>query len=182
MTGFVCDYLSPRLFIIFSPVIFPLLKLFGKKQEQLQSALICWHNAYTRRKLLVHRKNKVEKVLVILPHCLQNSACVYRVTWDKLENCRSCGKCVIQDFKKLKDKKGISTMIVTGGRSAREAIKSARPDLIIASACEEDLFSGIRDVSGIPVLGVVNKRPNGPCRDTVVDFTEIKNYLDLVLD
>ena len=44
-------------------------------------------------------------------------------------------------------------------------------------ACERDLTSGIADVGNIPVIGIINDRPNGPCYNTVVDINEFKRGL-----
>lgn len=42
--------------------------------------------------------------------------------------------------------------------------------MIIGVACERDLTSGIQDSYPIPVYGILNSRPNGPCIDTDVDL------------
>ena len=64
---------------------------------------------------------------------------------------------------------------VGGGNAARKKIKELRPRLIIAVACERDLLSGFREVNKqIPVIGFPNKRPEGPCKNTCVDLSEIE--------
>jgi len=52
-----------------------------------------------------------------------------------------------------------------------------KPKAIVAVACELDLTSGIRDTYPIPVIGVLNRRPNGPCYNTSVDIAEVKKAL-----
>jgi hypothetical protein len=42
--------------------------------------------------------------------------------------------------------------------------------MIIGVACERDLTSGIQDSFPIPVFGILNKRPHGPCFDTDIDL------------
>ena len=42
--------------------------------------------------------------------------------------------------------------------------------MIIGVACERDLTSGIQDTYPIPVFGILNKRPFGPCYDTDVNL------------
>ena len=44
-----------------------------------------------------------------------------------------------------------------------------RPKLVVAVACEGDLTSGIKDCYPLPVIGVLNDRPFGPCFNTHVD-------------
>ena len=45
-------------------------------------------------------------------------------------------------------------------------------------ACERDLTSGVREVNKIPVLGVFNARPNGPCVDTDINIKEIEDAIN----
>ena len=56
-----------------------------------------------------------------------------------------------------------------------------RPDMIIAVACDRDLTSGIQDTYPIPVFGILNKRPNGPCYDTDVDVDLVEEGLTIFL-
>jgi uncharacterized protein len=178
MTKTLKEMISPSALFSFYPLLGKFLRIFGVKPLSFQHFLINWNNTYVLKNNI--RKGEVKNVMILLPHCIQNSACVYRVTWDKLENCRSCGACPVSDFKNL-NKPGVYSVIVTGGTAAREIIKERRPDLIIAVACENDMLSGLRDVKKIPVLGFLNERPKGPCRDTLVNIAEIRTYLDLIL-
>lgn len=125
-------------------------------------------------------KYKPEEVLVLLPHCLQNSGCSYKITND-IENCRQCGKCCIGSILKLAGEKGVKVVAVTGGTVARNIVKQLKPKIMLSVACERDLTSGIADVVSIPVIGVLNERPNGPCRDTNVDMELFKNKLEMIL-
>jgi len=34
------------------------------------------------------------------------------------------------------------------------------------------------DVKGLPVYGILNKRPNGPCKDTFVDVIELEKAIE----
>jgi hypothetical protein len=43
----------------------------------------------------------------------------------------------------------------------------------VAVACERDLSSGIIDSYPLPVLGVTNERPFGPCFNTKVDLGQV---------
>jgi hypothetical protein len=44
-------------------------------------------------------------------------------------------------------------------------------------ACERDLTSGIQDTHPLPVYGILNERPEGPCRNTLVDLTTLEKAL-----
>ncbi|MBN2185209.1 MAG: DUF116 domain-containing protein [Candidatus Krumholzibacteriota bacterium] len=66
-----------------------------------------------------------------------------------------------------------------GGTVARKIIRETAPRAIIAIACERDLISGLRDVAPkIPVIGIPNSRPTGPCKDTVIDTDELRSALE----
>jgi hypothetical protein len=52
-----------------------------------------------------------------------------------------------------------------------------RPQLIIAVACERDLTSGIQDTYPLPVYGILNRRPFGPCFNTEVPLGEVERII-----
>ena len=126
------------------------------------------------------RKYAPEDILILLPHCLQNSECGYKITNDA-ENCKRCGRCSIGDIVKVCNERGIKVHVVTGGTAARNIASKHRPKVIVAVACERDLTSGIADVGNIPVIGIINDRPNGPCYNTVVDINVFKKRLDGII-
>jgi len=64
--------------------------------------------------------------------------------------------------------------VATGGTLARQMVKQIRPKAIVAVACERDLTSGIQDVFPLPVVGVLNERPFGPCFNTRVDIKRVE--------
>lgn len=64
--------------------------------------------------------------------------------------------------------------VATGGTLARQIVKQIRPKAIVAVACERDLTSGIQDVFPLPVVGVLNERPFGPCFNTRVDIKRVE--------
>ncbi|MBN2288278.1 MAG: DUF116 domain-containing protein [Candidatus Glassbacteria bacterium] len=69
---------------------------------------------------------------------------------------------------------------VPGGELARQLIRQHRPSRIIAVACERDLVSGIQDVSAVvPTYAIPNCRPEGPCKNTLVDLRRIEEALIL---
>ena len=81
----------------------------------------------------------------------------------------------------LRDAYGVRLAIATGGTIARRIVVQARPRCIIAVACERDLTSGIQDSYPIPVFGVLNERPHGPCLDTLAPLDAIESAIRLFL-
>jgi len=116
-------------------------------------------------------------MILLLPHCLQNTRCDIRITTD-IDNCKKCGLCEIGELKKIKEKYDIETFVVTGGTLARRVVREKHPDGIVAVACHHDLKEGIELVYPIPVYGVLNRQPEGPCVNTRVDIDQIVYALE----
>ena len=115
------------------------------------------------------KKVKPEKLLILLPHCLQFHDCSVRITGD-VRNCKACGRCRIKELAALAEEYHVPISVATGGTLARRIVVQKRPEIILGVACERDLTSGIQDSYPIPVFGIFNKRPFGPCYDTEVDI------------
>ncbi|MFC1693973.1 DUF116 domain-containing protein [Candidatus Latescibacterota bacterium] len=82
-------------------------------------------------------------------------------------------------IKELAARAGVKVFTSGGGEQARRIIREQRPSAVIGVACERDLLSGIRDVAPkMPTIGVTNKRPDGPCKNTLVDMKELKNAIE----
>jgi hypothetical protein len=43
-----------------------------------------------------------------------------------------------------------------------------------AVACERELLEGLREIGGVPVICITNRRPEGPCKNTEVDLEEFE--------
>lgn len=125
--------------------------------------------------LVLQHKIKVpaDRIMILTPHCIQLDTCVHKITRN-VENCRQCGGCSVGSMLALAHKYGCSFAVATGGTLARQMVKQARPKAIVAVACERDLTSGIQDVFPLPVLGVLNERPYGPCFNTRVDISKLE--------
>jgi hypothetical protein len=154
------------------PVIIIWGWLFRIKSSRLQSILVNINNS------LVYKSwsGSVKTLLLLLPHCIQNSECKIRITFD-VNNCEKCGKCPICEFIKVAEKHNLKLSVATGGGIARRTVDNTRPDAVVAVACERDLIGGIRDIYPVPTLGIVNERPFGPCFNTVVDIDLVKNAI-----
>lgn len=133
------------------------------------------NNNYVLKKI---KKKTNDKILILLPHCIQFYDCKYKITAD-INNCRVCGKCVVYNFVDINNKyKNIDVRIATGGTLARKYVKDIRPDFIIAVACKRDLISGIRDAEPFLVYGLFNKIKNESCINTTVAIEDIYAILE----
>ncbi len=144
------------------------------KKELLQSFIIKLNN-----KLVIAERPIAKRILLLLPHCLQVNECSIRLTHNILL-CKRCGRCEIKDLIEIGDKYGISLFVATGGTLARRIVKEVMPEAIVAVACERDLSSGIADTYPIPVIGIPNERPFGPCLNTRVDLRLVKEAIELL--
>lgn len=162
-------------------ILFPLATMIGRifriSCDEIRSSFIEMNNS------LVRSSSKLvsgDRLLLLLPHCLQSVDCPYRVT-SEIRNCRHCGKCKIAELIDMCDRYGINMSIATGGTLARRVIVETRPKAIVAVACERDLTSGIQDSYPIPVIGILNNRPYGPCRNTSVDLAKVEEAVAFFL-
>jgi uncharacterized protein len=156
------------------PVLIQVGKLVGLRREQVQHAFVAVNNEL----VLAQCRNGTppKSILLLMPHCLQDSECQVKITF-RVENCKRCGKCRIKDLIELSEKYGVSLAVATGGTIARRIVIEKRPDLIIAVACERDLTSGIQDTTPLPVYGIFNQRPFGPCFNTQVALDRVESIL-----
>lgn len=152
------------------PFVIQLGKIFKIAQDKIQRSFIELNNHLVRARDI---KVSPSQLLLLLPHCLQLDTCTHRITMD-VKNCRNCGKCKISSLCQLAWSYGIKVKVVTGGTLARSEIKRLKPGAIVAVACERDLSSGILEASPLPVLGISNQRPHGPCYNTQVDLSMVE--------
>lgn len=158
---------------LFLPLMELLGRLFGISREEVRHSFIKVNNELVRGETGSFAPSDV---LILLPHCLQSSNCAVRLTYG-VDHCKRCGQCPIERLLALRDRYGVKLAIATGGTIARRIVVKERPRLIIAVACERDLASGIQDTHPIPVYGVLNERPNGPCLDTLVSLLNVEKAL-----
>ena len=152
-------------------------KVCGVSKEQVRRSFIEINNQLV---LAQHYRTTPDKLLLLMPHCLQFHECQFRITGSTV-HCKRCGKCPIKGLVELSEKYGVGLAVATGGTLARRIIVDRRPRLIIAVACERDLSSGIQDSYPLPVFGVLNSRPYGPCYDTLVDLDRVEEALKTFL-
>lgn len=156
------------------PVITLVANLIGISKNEIRKVYVKLNNQY----IYSNKYNiKPEDILILIPHCVQKNSCKLKVTND-INNCAKCGLCNIGELVQLQHKTKVKVFVATGGTLARKIIIDNRPKAVIAVACERDLTAGVQDVKKIPVLGVFNKRPNGPCIDTSIDIKEVEEAIN----
>jgi len=141
------------LFLMLFPVVSRVASSIGISRDRLSHSFI----EVTNR--LAGTGQREGRVLALLPRCLQAEL--------KREIKRMC-----------EEYPDVVVHTTPGGTEARRVIHECAPKAIIAVACERDLVSGIHDVAPkIPVIGIPNTRPLGPCKDTVIDLERFRRAL-----
>ncbi len=158
-------------------VLYPLLMFAGAflkdRKDKFQLFIIDLNNRLVRSGT---SGQGIRKILLLLPHCLQISECDVRITHN-IYNCKRCGRCEIKDLIQIADDHNLSLFVATGGNLARRIVDDVRPEAIIAVACERDLSSGIVDTYPMPIIGIPNERPCGPCLNTRVNLDRVKEAI-----
>lgn len=158
-------------------MLFPVAVFLGKildiNKESIERSFIEVSNQLVKRS---HMAIAPDRILILTPHCIQLDTCPHKITRD-VNNCKQCGCCPVGDLLALSKKYGVHFAVATGGTFARQIVKTIRPKAILAIACERDLTSGIQDVFPLPVIGVLNERPFGPCFNTKIDVKKVEEAI-----
>ena len=163
---------------VFLPLMELLAKGLGISSNRVRQSFIKVNNELA----LAHLgKIAPEKLLILLPHCVQRADCTARLSFTT-KSCTRCGRCPMAQLLDLQEKYGVHLAVATGGSIARRIVVETRPKLIIAVACERDLASGIQDTHPLPVFGILNHRPEGPCKNTTVSLPLLEQALKSFLN
>ncbi len=150
----ICLRKGTNLFLTLLPLSMKLAGRFGISRDRVGHSFIRVSNR------LVNNAVGDGQVLALLPRCLT------RELKEKTKEICAAYPDVV-------------AYTAPGGTVARKIICETKPRAIIAVACERDLVSGIQDIAPkIPVIGIPNSRPKGPCRDTRIDLLEFESALD----
>jgi len=125
-------------------------------KDRLGYSLIAIHNS-----LSAHRRKIASngRILCLAPRCIERSN--------------------IDEIRALVAQYGCDFYVAPNGALARQKIVQLKPAAIIGIACERDLVTGIRDVGyQIPVIGIANKRPIGPCKGAFIDMRELRDAIE----
>lgn len=141
----------PWVFEVIFAGAFKLASLVGISRDRMGHSFVQAYNSLSRATKVQGRK---EKLLILLPRCLVKEQ--------------------IKEINNLKNIYPIEIHTVSGGELARKRIREIQPSAVIGVACERDLVSGIRDVGNrISLIGIPNERPEGPCKNTLIDMDEL---------
>ena len=100
------------------PVIEFVGRVLGLNKDSIRQSFIAMNNS-----LVISQRQKVrpDRVLVLLPHCIQLFDCEIKVTGD-IHKCVQCGRCDIKGLVDIGRKYHIDISVATGGTLARKVI------------------------------------------------------------
>ena len=148
--------------------------MYEEKRVSVVGSAFVWLNDVRNR--VRPRRYAANRVLLLLPHCLQKQDCPQPVK-DDIANCKECGRCKMKEIKKLAARFGVKVHVASGGREAADRATAKDVDVILAVACNKELAEGIQALFPKRVVGVLNSWPNGPCKDTDVDVAKLERAL-----
>lgn len=138
------------------PMALTIGRWLGLSKDRVAHSFIKVSNALVCSKDPLNREGR--PVLILLPRCLK--------------------KVMRDQIMQIAEARGCKLSVVGGGSAARRLIGQINPQAIVAVACERDLMSGIQDIATyMPVIGIPNQRPEGPCKNTEVDLSEVEQAI-----
>ncbi|MBN1782073.1 DUF116 domain-containing protein [bacterium] len=141
------------------PLVLKLGNELGVSMDRMANSFVKVRNALLRTNV---RQVRPDQLLILLPRCLHLPLQKQLTAFAK--------------------KEGIHVATVPGGEKARQLVMDLQPLAVIGVACERDLLSGIRDVSEkLQVIGIPNIRPEGPCKNTLIDLKEFEGAVQTFL-
>ncbi|MFH1830920.1 MAG: DUF116 domain-containing protein [Pseudomonadota bacterium] len=147
--------LGPLFELTFAGV-FRIADVFGVSRDRVGHSFVMVSNNISRA---LKPQGKKENLLLLLPRCLTKEQ--------------------LKEINALKEIYPITIHTVSGGELARKKVKETKPTAVIGVACERDLVSGIRDVgTKFFVIGIPNQRPEGPCKNTYIDMSELVEAIE----
>ena len=168
---------AQRLRGIVMKLLYPIIVMIGGvfkiSKEEINGAFADLNNQLVMSK---QRKTSIDRLLVLLPHCIQYDECKVKITGD-IHNCAQCGKCEIKNLDALSKRYNLQISVATGGGLAKRLIKEKRPEAVVAVACEKELAMGLKETYPLPVIAIPNERPYGYCINTTVDISAVEKAI-----
>jgi hypothetical protein len=91
------------------------------------------------------------RVMMILPRCVRRNCCRPGPGGDLAQSLH-CSSCQLGELARAADRRQVHAFVAFRSHLAYDAARRERPDLIIATACEDRLFKALSSVPDIPAL------------------------------
>jgi hypothetical protein len=144
-------YRSPwrhRAFVLAVAAVRALLARAGRSDAALIRRLVADNNRRVARHLAAHG---AATVLLILPRCVKRGCCKID-NGGSLSACLGCDRCDLGELARIADHHRVEALVAFRSQVAFALARERRPDLIVATACEDRLVKALRSVPEIPAL------------------------------
>jgi len=171
-------YLTKRLALLrrdgrWLQALRPLFRAFDVEGRWLRS-FCAWNNRRVSRALMA---KKAQRVVILLPHCVQAINCGAPVI-ENLQSCFRCGKCVVGEAAHAALECNWDTRLSPRSRIAYSEARRSHPDLVVAVACPDRLVKGLIKLPETPSYTIPLELPHGMCIDTTFDFQHLARAMD----
>lgn len=163
-------------YVRFVQIIRRILRPFGPLENKFIAAVVTDHNKKVTKHLAQNRPNKV---LLIMPRCVQKIGCRSNVQ-ESLDECLVCGRCPLGDVAAICDQHGLPALVAFRSHIAFDLARQQKPDLIIATACHDRLIKALRNVPEVPALLAPLASMDRMCVNASVDLQWLDEQLTAV--
>ncbi len=145
-----------------------LLRPLARAEAFFIQALVAAHNQRVSRHLA---RRKIGSVLLIMPRCLKRRGCRVDVR-ESMALCPDCThtECPLRAVARLTTRFGVRALVAFRSHIAYEMARRERPDLLLATACEDRLIKALRSVPEIPALLTPLTGLERPCINAGLDL------------
>jgi hypothetical protein len=148
----------PRWLPMQVPFLAFLGRFFGLSRDRIGSSCVAITNTLTR--LQVAAGPPVHPIL-LLPRCLDRET--------------------IAAARRIAARFGCPCFVMSTNKQARDMVRKHAADCVLAAACERDLVGGLFHFGHkVPIFALANRRPQGPCRGTLLDLRELEQILSSI--
>lgn len=152
-----------------------LLRFVHLPEERFIRWLVAGQNERVHHYLQLH---PAKTILLIMPRCLKRKGCPVDVQ-GSLSTCLTCDcqDCPLADVARLTDIYGVRALVAFRSHIAFRMARRERPDLILATACDDRLVKALNHVPEIPALLSPLTGMRRPCIDANLDLAWLNAQL-----
>ncbi len=165
------------LYVVAVAIVRRLLRLVRIPEEKFIRRIVTSQNQRVFRYL---RKHPPRSVLLIMPRCLKRKGCPVDVR-GSMTACQSCDcdGCPLSNVAHLTASYGVHALVAFRSHIAFDMARRERPDLIVATACDDRLVKALRSVPEIPALLTPLAGMERQCINAVIDLTWVEDQIRL---
>ena len=150
-----------------------LLRPLGDAESRLIRFLVEAQNSRVLAHLAGHPPRTM---LLILPRCVKKRGCRVDLGGE-MSACLECRACLLGDMARLTEDYGVRSLVAFRSHIAFAMARRERPDLILATACDDRMIKALRSVPETPALLTPLVETDRPCVDCTFDPAWFEDHL-----